>query len=83
MDLNQQKLTKTEWDTTEIPISSEEKEILKLIIDGYKDVNILYNKNLSIINYLKLEPTDSIMNHLYKLEIIINYFILYIYSIYI
>ena len=66
MDLNQQKLTKTEWDTTEIPISSEEKEILKLIIDGYKDVNILYNKNLSIINYLKLEPTDSIMNHLYK-----------------
>ena len=46
MDLNQQKLTKTEWDTTEIPISSEEKEILKLIIDGYKDVNILYNKNL-------------------------------------
>ena len=66
MDLNQQKLTKTEWDTTEIPISSDEKEILKLIIDGYKDVNILYNKNLSIINYLKLEPTDSIMNHLHK-----------------
>ena len=31
MDLNQQKLTKTEWDTTEIPISSDEMEILKLI----------------------------------------------------
>mgnify|MGYP000026345256 CR=1 FL=1 len=28
MDLIQQKLTKTEWDTTEITVSGEEKEIL-------------------------------------------------------
>ena len=66
MDLNQQKLTKTEWDTTEITVPSDEKEILKLIIDGYHDVNIIYNKNMSIINYLKLTPTESVMNHLHK-----------------
>ena len=66
MDLNQQKLTKTEWDTTEITVSGEEKEILNLIIKGYDDVNIIYNKNMSMINYLKLEPTDGIMNHLHK-----------------
>ena len=66
MDLNQQKLTKTEWDTTEITVPSDEKEILKLIIDGYHDVNIIYNKNMSVINYLKLTPTESVMNHLHK-----------------
>jgi len=66
MDLIQQKLTKTEWDTTEITVPSDEKEILKLIIDGYHDVNIIYNKNMSIINYLKLTPTESVMNHLHK-----------------
>ena len=26
MDLNQQKLTKIEWDTTEIPVSKEERK---------------------------------------------------------
>jgi len=66
MDLNQQKLTKTEWDTTEITVPMDEKEILNLIIKGYHDVNIIYNKNTSIINYLKLTPTDSVMNHLHK-----------------
>jgi len=66
MDLNQQKLTKTEWDTTEITVPSDEKEILNLIIKGYHDVNIIYNKNTSIINYLKLTPTESVMNHLHK-----------------
>ncbi len=66
MDLNQQKLTKTEWDTTEIPISQEEREILKLIITGYSDVNYIYNKNMSISNYLKLEPNDGVNHYLYN-----------------
>ena len=66
MDLNQQKLTKIEWDTTEIPVSKEEKEILDLIVKGYHDVNIIYNKNDSIINYLRLESNENIMFQLYK-----------------
>ena len=66
MDLNQQKLTKIEWDTTEIPVSNEEKEILDLIVKGYHDVNIIYNKNDSIINYLRLESNESVMFQLYK-----------------
>ena len=28
MDLNQEKLTKTEWESTEVPISQDEKEIM-------------------------------------------------------
>ena len=45
MDLNQQKLNRTEWDTTEIPVNKDETEILNLIIKGYDNVNITYNKN--------------------------------------
>ena len=47
MDLNQQKLNRTEWDTTEIPVNKDEAEILNLIIKGYDNVNITYNKNNS------------------------------------
>ena len=66
MDLNQSKLTKTEWESTEIPIDSGEKEILKLIINGYDNVNIIYNKNESMINFLRLSPNENIMTHLYN-----------------
>ena len=65
MDLNQQKLSKREWDTTEIPVTPDEKEILKMIVSGYHDVNIIYNKNLSMINFLKLEPNENITDYLY------------------
>lgn len=65
MDLNQDKLSKREWDNTEIPVSQYEKEILKLIVDGYHDVNIIYNKNVSMINYIKLEPKENIIDYLY------------------
>ena len=66
MDLNQQKLNRTEWDTTEIPVNKDETEILNLIIKGYDNVNITYNKNNSMINFLSLDPNENIMNHLYK-----------------
>ena len=66
MDLNQTKLTKTEWESTESPVGEDEKEILNLIVNGYRDVNVIYNKNTSIINFLKVEPNENIKNHLYK-----------------
>ena len=64
MDLNQTKLSKIEWDTTEIPITKDEHEILTLINKGYDNVNIIYNKNESMINYLRLEKNENIMNQL-------------------
>ena len=66
MDLNQTKLTKTEWESTESPVGEDEKEILNLIVNGYRDVNVIYNKNTSIINFLKVEPNENVKNHLYK-----------------
>ena len=48
MDLNQRKLNKSEWDSIEVPVSEAEKTILKLIINGFSDVNITINNCNSI-----------------------------------
>lgn len=66
MDLNQSKLTRTEWDSTEIPISDYEKEIMKLIMKGYYDINYVYNNKESFLNYLSLTPNDNLNEHVYK-----------------
>ena len=34
MDLHQNKLSKAEWESIEKPVNSNEKDILKLIIEG-------------------------------------------------
>jgi hypothetical protein len=36
MDLTQSKLTRAEWETIEIPVSPQEKQILQMIISGYQ-----------------------------------------------
>ena len=54
MDLAQRKLSKEEWDSLEVPVSQDELRILKLIQDGYDDVNIVYNDTLSLINFIKI-----------------------------
>jgi hypothetical protein len=66
MDLNQLKLTKSEWETIEIPVSSDEIEILKLIIKGNCDVNIRYNKTDSIFTFLKIEYGDKMEDFIFN-----------------
>ena len=66
MDLNQRKLTKTEWNNIEIPVSEEEKEILLLITRGYNDVNIKYNKATSLFGFLKIEYNEIMEDYLYN-----------------
>ena len=65
MDLQQNKLTKSEWESIEIPSTPEEKIILKLIIRGYHNVNLKINDTLSILSFLKLENTDTINDHIF------------------
>ena len=48
MDLSQQKLSKAEWLNVEVMVPSDEKAILDIIIDGYKNVNIRKNNTHSI-----------------------------------
>ena len=49
MDLSQQKLTKKEWDFLEVPVDSKEKRILKLIYEGFNDVDFTYNNSEKIL----------------------------------
>ena len=66
MDLNQRNLSKSEWESIEVPVSNEEKEILELIIKSYKDVNFKYNKHNSLFGYLKIEYSIQMEDHLYN-----------------
>ena len=65
IDLHQKRLTKKEWDSTEIPISDQEKEVLRIVINGYYDVNLKVNKNKSLVSYLKLSGTSDHHEYLY------------------
>jgi len=66
MDLQQMKLSKSEWQSIEVPISDEEKEILLLITSGYSNVTIKYNKNVSLISYLKIDYSPVMEDYLYN-----------------
>ncbi len=65
MDLQQNKLTKSEWESIETPASTEEKNIYKLIINGFHNVNIKENHTLSILSFLKLQNTELINNYIF------------------
>ena len=66
MDLKQNKLTKAEWDSIEIQVSSDEKKILKLIDDGYDNVNIRLNETSSLNSYINFPQTREMDYFLFK-----------------
>ena len=55
MDFTQNKLSKSEWENIEIPISAYEKKIILLIIQGYNDVNVRFNESQSLFSHIKIE----------------------------
>jgi len=66
MDLKQKKLSKSEWNSIEIPVSNNEKEILILMTEGYNNVNIKINKTESIFSYLKIDFNNSLEDYLFN-----------------
>lgn len=66
MSLKQQKLSKSEWDSVEIPVSEDEAAILKLIISGFTDINIKMNKTNSLFTFLKIEYSPQMEDFLYN-----------------
>ena len=66
MDLNQRKLTKSEWESIEVPVSFQEKDVLSLIIQGFHNVNVKYNKHNSLFQFLKIEYSEPMEDHLYN-----------------
>ena len=63
--LQQTKLSHSEWDSIEVPVSSSEKDILKLIIDGYDQVGIANNTHTSLAGFMKITLTKQMENYLY------------------
>ena len=74
MDFTQNKLTKSEWDSLELPVSSEELKILRLIVEGYENINIKQNDTKSLNGFIQFEQSDELDYFLYKkyFEVIIN-----------
>ena len=66
VDLHQKKLSKAEWDYTEIPESREEIEVLNMIKAGFNNVNIRFNTTKSIIGVLKTSINEEIMVFLFN-----------------
>ena len=66
MDLTQSKLTKSEWENIESPVSDAEKTVLQMIVSGYTDVNIHRNESKSMFSFLKVEQTKETEWFLYK-----------------
>jgi len=65
MDFSQKKLTKAEWEAIEVRLPEKEIEILKLVYNGYKNVSHHYNKNNSLIYYLKIGVDNATQVHSY------------------
>jgi len=65
MDLNQTQLIKSEWESIEIPSSEAEIKILQLIKNGFTNPNISVNYHLSLLSFLKVEPTDLMFEFLF------------------
>ena len=63
--LCQVKLTSEEWNGIEIMEPDAEMRILKLIIDGFHDVNHVFNLHMSLISRLKITITPEIEDHLF------------------
>ena len=58
MDLTQTKLTKSEWDFLELPVSKKEKSILKLLFDSRKNIEVSFNNSNSLLKFVKIRNDD-------------------------
>ena len=67
MDFTQGKLTKSEWDSVEVPDSYDEQQIYQLIKEGYHDVNIVRNSSQTLLQYMKIAASDEMHAHMHEL----------------
>lgn len=57
--IEQTKLTKTEWESTESPLSASEMEVLRLIERGFDNVSVRHRPVPSLLSFLKVERSDN------------------------
>ena len=64
--LIQVKLTGEEWNGVEIMEPENEMRILQLIIDGFHNVNCVFNPHLSLMSRLKITATPEMEDYVYN-----------------
>ena len=62
----QGRLTKSEWNNIEIPVSPDESKVIKLIQDSYHNVQLKMNHHSSMIGMLKTSSSPEMHAHLYQ-----------------
>lgn len=65
MDLKQRKLSKSEWENLELPVSAPELAVLRLITQGYHNLQLSLHSTESLLAHLKLEPSAAMDEFLY------------------
>ena len=66
MDLKQNKLSKTEWESIEKLVGDSEKKILSMIVAGYDNVNIRYNDTKTLNAYIRFDASNEMDYFLFK-----------------
>ena len=61
----QEKLTRQEWEGIEVPLPSNELEILSLIKKGWHNPDIIINKIPSFLSKSKITPSPEMHNYIY------------------
>ena len=64
--LSQTKLSRSEWESIEKPVSAGEKQILQMINEGYSNINIISNLSNSMITFTKLPSSNEIHGYLFE-----------------
>jgi len=67
MNFNQSKLTKQEWESIEVPLSEDTIKIVRLIVDGFENINISYNETNSLFSYIKINHSKEMDEYLYNI----------------
>ncbi len=60
MDLKQRKLNRAEWNAIEVPVSAQEKQVLTMLCDGFRNIHIRSNPHLSLLSFMKMDSTDKL-----------------------
>ena len=67
MDLLQQtKLSRSEWQSVELPCSDSESKILDIISKGYSDTEKIDNHTKTMTSYTKISPSMEMHYFLYN-----------------
>lgn len=61
--INQTKLNKEEWESIERACDANDKKILTLLSESYKNPEVIYYKYTSLLQYLKLGNIESVQSY--------------------